>query len=157
MDLKRFAIIAFASGLFFGSVVGLAAASEQSVVLATVHQFIDGLNRSDVKSLVAACASPASIIDDFPPHTWQGPTACGDWAHAFDAANKRYKITDGIVTLATPWHVDVTGDRAYVVAPATYTYKQNGKPVRESGSILTVALKRVGGSWRMTGWAWAQH
>ena len=51
----------------------------------------------------------------------------------------------------------VTGDRAYVVVPANYTYRQRGKQVTESGSIMTVALKKVAAHWRITGWSWAMH
>ncbi|MDQ6768152.1 MAG: hypothetical protein M3Z41_10125, partial [Candidatus Eremiobacteraeota bacterium] len=65
--------------------------------------------------------------------------------------------TDEIVTLGTPWHVDVTGDRAYVVVPVTYAYKQNGKPGMESASVFTVALQKIAAGWRITGWAWAKH
>ena len=108
-------------------------------------------------SRTCACAAPSSIIDEFPPHHWQGATACADWANDFDADSKKNGITDSIVTLAEPSHVDITGDRAYVVVLATYTYKQNGKPMTEAGSIFTAALQKVAAGWRMTGWAWAKH
>ena len=134
-----------------------AAASEKTDVMATVYQFIDGFNKGDTKTALAACAAQSAIIDDFPPHEWQGATACADWANDFAADSKKNGITDPIVKLGKPRHVDVTGDRAYVVVPATYTYKQKGKPVTESGSILTVALQKVAAGWRMTGWAWAKH
>lgn len=129
-------------------------ASEQSNVMVPVHQFIDGLNKGDAKSALAACAPQTSIIDDFPPHQW---TACADWARDFDASSKQEGVTDGIVTLGTPRHVDVTGDRAYVVVPANYAYKVHGKPVTESGSIFTVVLRKFAAGWRITGWAWAKH
>jgi len=62
------------------------------------------------------------------------------------------------VTLAKPKHVDLTGERAYVVMPATYTYKESGKKVTESGSTMTVALqKSASGSWLITSWAWSKH
>jgi hypothetical protein len=51
----------------------------------------------------------------------------------------------------------VTGDRGYVVVPVTYTYKQNGKPVVEPGSVWTFALQKMSTGWHITGWAWAQH
>jgi ketosteroid isomerase-like protein len=140
--------------------VAPAAASEKSEkadIMATVNQFNDGMNKGDIKTALATCAAPSSIIDEFPPHEWQGATACADWANDFDAYNKKNGITDSIATLGKPRHVDVTGDRAYVVVPATYTYKQNGKPVTESGSTLTVALQKVAAGWRMTGWAWTKH
>ncbi len=55
---------------------GLAAASEQTNVMAPVHQFIDGFNKGDVKTAVAACADQTSIIDEFAPYSWDGPGAC---------------------------------------------------------------------------------
>ena len=157
MNFRRFAILTWIAGFIIVWAAGSATASEQTGVMATVHQFIDGFNKGDVKTALAACASRVSIIDDIPPHAWQGPTACSDWSSAYDANAKETGITDGIVTLGTPWHVDVTGGRAYVVVPVTYAYKQKGKPVTESGSIFTVALKKVAAGWRITAWAWAQH
>jgi ketosteroid isomerase-like protein len=146
------AAIAIAAG-----VASAAAASDRSDVMAVVNQFNDSLNKGDVPTAVATCASPVSIVDEFPPHAWQGADACTEWANAFAAYNEKNRITDPRVTLSKPWHVDITGDRAYVVVPATYTYKQNGKRVKESGSILTVALQKGSAGWRMSGWAWAKR
>ena len=50
--------------------------------------------------------------------------------------------------------IDITADRAYVVVPATYSYKEKGPPVTEPGSIWTLALKKGEAGWRITGWAW---
>ena len=137
--------------------MGFAAASESTDAMATVHQFVSGINTGDIKSALAACATPSSVIDEFPPHEWQGPTACADWLRDYNADSKRNGVTDGIVTLGKPWHVDVSGDRAYVVVPATYAYKQHGRQITESGSIFTVALRKLSTGWRITGWAWAKH
>jgi hypothetical protein len=134
-----------------------AGASEQSAVWATVHQFIDSFNKGDEKTGEAACASQAYIMDEFAPHQWIGADACTVWAHAYDANAAANGITDGFVALGTPWIVDVTGDRGYIVAPATYTYKQHGKPVTESGSVFTVVLKKAAAGWRITGWTWSKH
>jgi hypothetical protein len=149
----RKVIIAFTVAI----AAGLAAASEKSDVMAPVHQFVDAGNKGDTKAALAACAAQASIIDEFPPHAWQGATACSDWWNDFDAYNKKNGITDGIVTLGKSRHIDITEDRAYVVVPATYSYKQNGKQVTESGAIWTLALQKVATGWRITGWAWAKH
>jgi hypothetical protein len=133
------------------------AGSQEAAVMATVHQFVDGFNRGDAKSALAACATQASIIDEFPPHEWMGPTACEQWATDYAANAKREGITDGIVTLGKPWYLSVTGNRGYVVVPATYTYKEHGKPVSERDSIFTVALLKFAAGWRITGWAWSRH
>jgi hypothetical protein len=33
------------------------------------------------------CDSHLSILDEFPPHEWHGPTACADWWKALNAYN----------------------------------------------------------------------
>jgi ketosteroid isomerase-like protein len=136
---------------------GPAAASDKTDVMATVHQWVDGFNKGDTKSALAACADQTSILDEFPPHEWHGSGACSKWLKDFEADAKKNDITDGIVTLSKPRHVDVTADAAYVVAPVNYTFKQNGKPMNETGSVLTITLQKGAAGWRITGWAWAQH
>lgn len=136
---------------------GPARASQENAVMATVNRFIDGFNKGDAKMELGACAGSASIIDDFPPHEWQGTTACADWASAYAADAKKTNVTDGVVTLGKPWRVDVTGNRAYVVAPATFAYKDHGKSVTETGAVFTVALQNLPSGWRITGWAWSRH
>lgn len=125
--------------------------------MAAVNQFVDALNKGDLRAAAAACARPASVVDDFPPHEWQGSTACADWGAAFAAYNEQNGITNGVVRLGKPWHVDVTGDRAYVVVPASFAYRQHGKEVDESGSVFTLALRKMGAAWRIAGWSWADR
>lgn len=128
----------------------------QHQVMATVRQFVDGINHNDLKSAVAACAPQSSVIDEIPPHAWQG-NGCSDWAQSLVETNKAQGITDGVATISVPTRVAVDGNTAYVVAPAAYSYKQHGKPVTESGATLTVALKRIGGAWKIVSWAWSAH
>ena len=131
--------------------------SAQTAVLVSVRQFVDGFNKGDTKTLLAACADQTSILDEFPPHEWHGTGACAKWVSDFDADAKKNGITDGFVTLSNPSHVDITSNRAYVVVPANYTFKQKGKPVSEVGSIIMLALQKNATGWRITGWSWAKH
>jgi hypothetical protein len=137
--------------------VGVAAASDNAEVMATVHQFVDGFNKGDVKSALATCAEQTSIIDEFPPHEWHGAGACATWAQDYEADAKKNGITDPIVTLGKSRVVDVTADRAYLVFTTDYTYKQNGKPMKETGSTFIFALQKGDSGWRITGWAWGKH
>lgn len=132
-------------------------ATDKTEVMTAVHQFVDGFNKGDTKLALAACADQTTIIDDFSPHEWHGAGSCSKWMNDYDADAKKNGIADGIVTLGNARHVDVTNDRAYVVVPANYTYKKNGKPVMEHGSTLTVALQKGAAGWRITGWAWTKH
>jgi hypothetical protein len=47
--------------------------------MGTVHEYIDGFNKSDAKVMAATFAVPGSILDGMAPHVWQGPTATQDW------------------------------------------------------------------------------
>lgn len=130
-------------------------ASERTDAMAPVHQLVDGFNRGDWKSAVEACAASASVIDDFPPHAWQG-SGCQEWADGFVALSKQEGITQARITLGKPRHVDVTGDRAYIVVPVRLEFRVKGKSKRLP-SLLTAAVHKEAGGWRITGWAWADR
>ncbi|MGH9547139.1 MAG: hypothetical protein ACRD23_18180 [Terriglobales bacterium] len=148
-------LIALSLAVF--STFSMAQTSAQTAVLDSINQFVDGFNKGDTKTAVAACADETSILDEFPPHEWHGAGACAQWLSDFDADAKKNGITDGVVTLKKASHVDISSDYAYVVVPANYTFKQKGKPVSEAGSIITLSLKKGPDGWRITGWAWAKH
>ena len=156
MDFKR--VVTAAMTIVFALAIssGSALASEKADVVAAVHRYLDNLDKDKLETALAMCDTSVSILDEFPPHEWHGPTACADWWKALEAYNEKSGITDGDVTLGTPWTVEVTGDRAYFVAPMTYTYKQHGKPVRESAAFA-VALKRTQAGWRITAWAYSKQ
>src|ERR1035438_5911116 len=105
--------------------------SPQTAVMASVHRFVDSFNKGDTKTILAGCADQTSILDEFPPHEWHGTGACAKWLSDFDVDAKKNAITDGVLTLSNASHVDINGDRAYVVIPSNYTYKEKGKPVSE--------------------------
>jgi ketosteroid isomerase-like protein len=133
-----------------------AAGQDKSGVVAPVRQFVDAFNKGDTKAAAAACAPETSIIDEFPPHEWHGSGACAKWMNEYDADAKRRGITDGFVTLGSPRHVDISGNHAYLVFPVDYAYKEKGKPAKEIGSILTVALTKAANRWRINGWSWSE-
>ena len=133
------------------------AADERADVMAPVNQFINGFNKGDIKTALTACAEQTSIIDEFPPYEWHGAGACAAWAKDFDADAKKNGITDGVVTLGTPLHVDVDGSHAYVVIPSTYAFKLKGKAVKETGSLFTFAMLKGPNGWRIVGWSWAKN
>ena len=134
-----------------------AATAEEAKTLAVVNEFLTGFNTGDEKTLLAACAPQTTIIDDIPPHVWQGPAACREWKRAVDAFLKDSGETHVSVMLGKPSHNEVTGDRAYLVAPLTFKYEQGGKPVVDTGSLMVVSLYKTSGGWRITGWACAEH
>ncbi len=124
--------------------------------LAAVRQYIDGFNNGELKVMAATFIVPGSILDGMAPHVWQGPTATQDWYRDVLAEGEQHGATDYFVTLGEPLHNNVTGDSAYVVVPATMTFKVRGKQVAQSGAVFTVALRKLTEGWRIAAWAWAK-
>jgi ketosteroid isomerase-like protein len=129
-------------------------AADKEDIVATIHQFADNLDPKTIDKALAACDSPAAVLDEFPPHVWN---SCGDWAKAFGEYNEQKGITDADAKIGAPWSVDVDGDRAYAVCPATYTFKQHGKTMKEAHAVFTAAFRKTDSGWRITAWSWAKH
>ena len=129
--------------------------AQQTDVMASVNRFVEAFNKGDPRTMVKSCTAEPTIIDEFPPYAWHGIGACAAWVRDYNAFAKKSEITDEAMTLGKPTHVDVTGDRAYVVIPTDYTFKQKGKPGKEAGSEFTFVMQKVGTSWKVAGWAWA--
>ena len=124
--------------------------------LATVRQYIDAFNKGDTRLMAASFADPGSILDGMPPHVWHGPTAALDWYRDVLIEGKQHGASDYVVTLGEPLHNNVTGDSAYVVVPATMSFKMGGKQITQSGAVFTVALRKLADGWRIAAWAWAK-
>ena len=124
--------------------------------LSTIHRYIDAFNEGDVKGMAAAFAVPGSILDGMPPHVWSGPTAAEDWYRDVLINTKKEGASDFFVTAGAPQHMEVSGDAAYVVVPATMRFKVHGKYITQSGAVFTMALRRLSDGWRIAAWAWAK-
>ena len=153
MNIRFLAVMA--AGLCLAPFAGqhLFAADKDDIV-ATIHQFADNLDSKTMDKAIAACDTPTSIIDEFPPHAWQ---SCSEWFKAFGEYNEKSGVTPGDAKIGPPWSVDVTGDRAYFVAPATYAFKKQGKDFKELHAVFTAALRKTDAGWRITAWSWSKH
>jgi len=98
MKLKR-----FAGSLTFLFALAIAApasvASDKTDVVDAVRRYVDNLDPDKLQTALAMCDSQVSIIDEFPPHEWHGPTACADWWKGLLAYNDKSGVTDGNATL----------------------------------------------------------
>ena len=120
-----------------------------------VRHYVDAFNKGDLKAMTALFDPSGSILDGL-PHVWQGPTATQDWYRDVLVEGEQHGASDYFVTLGEPLHNDVTGDSAYVVIPATMTFKMRGKQVTQSDAIFTVALRKLTEGWRIAAWTWAK-
>ncbi len=124
--------------------------------MAAVRQYINAFNKGDEDAMAAIFAVPGSILDGVAPHVWQGPTASQDWYRDVLLEGEQHGASDYFVTLGEPLHNDTNGDSAYVVLPATMTFKVHGQQITQTGAIFTVALRKLDEGWRIAAWAWAK-
>ena len=124
--------------------------------IAAVRHYINAFNKGDREGMAAAFAVPGSILDGMAPHVWHGPTATQDWYRDVLIESEQHGASGYVVTLGEPLHNNVTGDSAYVVVPATMTFKVQGKQVTQSGAVFTVALRKLPEGRRIAAWAWAK-
>jgi ketosteroid isomerase-like protein len=124
--------------------------------VAAVGRYIDAFNKGDVDAMAECFAPSATILDGMAPHVWHGASAARDWHRDVLIEGEHAGAGDYRVSIGAPLHADITGDAAYVVLPATMTFKVRGQPVTQTGAVYTVALRRIGGEWRIAAWAWAK-
>jgi hypothetical protein len=138
--------------------LGAAASAQQATnteLMAPIQKFIDSFNKGDMAGAAAThAAGPGlAIIDEVPPYHWTGADAFKTWSEALDADAKKNGMTEPKVTVSAPTRVESSGDRAYVVVPAVFTYKLRGVPMREAAQMAFVLQKSASG-WLIQGWTW---
>lgn len=126
---------------------GPAYASSASDVQTMVEKLVSEINKGDAKSVAAACAPQAAIVDGFPPYAWH---TCLDWMNGYAANNKAIHATLGTLSIGKPTYTEVRGDHAYSVYPVTFTDTQNGKSFSYKGS-MAVTLQKIARGWVFTG------
>lgn len=124
--------------------------------VSAVQRYIEAFNLGDVQAMAAMCASPMSILDGMAPHVWHGPSATQDWYKDVLTEGEHLGAKGYRVTLGKPLTANVTGDAAYVVVPATMSFRLKDKQVTQSGALLTMALHKLPEGWRIASWAWTK-
>jgi ketosteroid isomerase-like protein len=124
--------------------------------MAAVRKYVDAFNRGDATAMATTFAGSGSILDGMAPHVWQGPTATQDWYKGVLVEGKQHDVSDHFITLGEPLHNNVTGDSAYLVLPASMTFKLSGEHITQSGAVFTVGLRKLSDGWRIAAWAWAK-
>jgi ketosteroid isomerase-like protein len=137
----------------FGGAAGAQPADPQ--LMAPIQKFMDSFNKGDVAGAAATHASTAdlTIVDEVPPFVWRGAKAFTAWSAALEADAKKNGIAEPMVSIAPATRVETSGDVAYVVVPATYSFKKGGVAMREAAQ-MTFVMKKTGGAWLIHGWTW---
>jgi hypothetical protein len=131
-----------------------AAHAGDAAVERPIRQMMEGFNKGDIKLVKALHVTSPTIIDETHPFVWSGPKAFDTWVTQLTKNEAQEGKTDGVVWFGDPVRESVVGDNAYVVAPCTYSFKQNGQAMRETGTI-TFALIKKRNDWKIASWAWS--
>ena len=145
--------IAIGLGTWFALGGQALAVTPNAAITATLNDYIAGLEKGDAKAVAATLAPDVSIVDEVPPYAWRGPGAFVAMGAALAAYDKKAGISEAGLTLSAPSRIEVTGDRAYVVAPGVFHFRQGGVNMHEPGTI-TFTLADGAGRWKITGWTW---
>jgi ketosteroid isomerase-like protein len=107
-----------------------------------------------MKAAGAPFEADVSIIDELAPFAWRGKDAFSTWLADFGKDLAKTGATEPLMTLGRASRTDVSGDSAYLVVPAVYTFKaKDGAAMREPGQFAFVLHKAAGG-WKIASWAW---
>ena len=124
-------------------------------LMVPIQKFVDAFNKGDAAGAKATHLSDAdlTIVDEVPPFIWRGADAFTAWAADLQADAKAHGETDQMVTLGKMTRAETSGDRAYVVVPAVYSFKRGSTAMRESAQ-MTFTLKKGADGWLIHSWTW---
>ena len=124
-------------------------------LMAPIQKFVTAFNKGDTAGAAATHAAEADlvIIDEVAPYLWRGAHAFQAWATDLEADAKKQGVTDQMVTISALTRAETSGDSAYVVVPAVYSFKQRGVAMRGTAN-MTFALKKAAAGWLIHGWTW---
>ena len=130
-----------------------AGADDKAEIRAMVERYVGDMS----PATASLCTEDAVIIDGSAPYVWRGPHACDDWRRDQLATAEKSNISEARLVLGQPLHLKVSGEAAYAVFPATLTYTKDHKAVSLPGNIWTVALRKVGGIWKIASWSFTDR
>jgi ketosteroid isomerase-like protein len=130
------------------------AASDVDAALATVRQFGEAINKGDFKTAIELQAPDVQIIDEVPPHHWQGQGAAMAWLKSWNDFATANGVSGQLMAWGDGARVEVEGEHAYVTRPGVFSFKRGEAKVSETG-MLGAALVKTADGWRISAWTWA--
>jgi hypothetical protein len=131
-----------------------AANAGDTAVEAPIRAMMAGFNKGDIALVKAQHVAAPTIIDNVAPYRWSGADGFDAWLSDLGKAEAAEGKSDGVVWFGDPVDEAVSGGRAYVVTPCSYTYKQHGQTMRETG-MTSFVLVNVADAWKVESWSWA--
>jgi hypothetical protein len=144
-----FAALAGASVVLVAS----AACADDAGVDGAINAFGTAFNKGDIPAAKLVMEPSVMIVDEVAPYAWNGPGALDEWLGDLAKSEAAEGKTGGVVAIEAPTRELVSGGNAYVIVPATYTFKKNGMLMRETAQ-MTFALAKGPTGWKIAAWTW---
>ena len=151
--MRYLTVAALVCFVIVGSSASAYAQTPDPQIVVPINKFLDAFNKGDMAGAAAAHAKDIVIVDEVPPFAWRGTQALQEWGAALQADSKKNGMSEEKVTLKAPTRIEMAGSDAYVVVPATFSFKQKGVAMHEV-SQMTFTLKKEATGWLITGWTW---
>ena len=119
----------------------------------TITQFSAALHAGDSKAAKNFLTARTVILDDVAPYYWAGANAFDRWQADLAKASAARGMSEEDAALGAPTRVEISGDRAYAILPATHTFKMKGRAMREAAQLTFILAKDTAG-WKITSWTW---
>lgn len=146
-------ILAGALLLAFAPSANAGDASTDTGVETAITQFSAALHSGDSKAAKNLLTTRTVILDDIAPYYWAGANAFESWQADLAKNSTTRGMTEEDADLGAPKRVEVSGDHAYAVLPATHTFRMKGRMMREKAQ-LTFILVKDAANWKITSWTW---
>jgi ketosteroid isomerase-like protein len=130
-----------------------AARAGDASVETAITQFSAALHAGDSKAAQTFLTARTVILDDVAPYYWAGANAFQSWQDDLAKASAARGMTEEDAQLGAPTRVEVSGDHAYAVLPATQIFKMKGRMMHEKAQ-LTFILVRDAAAWKIISWTW---
>ena len=147
--------LTIAAALVLALATSASAQPTNAELMAPITKFVNSFNKGDAAGAASTHVSgpELTIVDEVPPFVWRGVQAFQSWSADLDRDAKKNGMTEPMVTLGTPTRTETSGDSAYVIVPAVFTFKLKGTAMREAAQMTFVLTKGASG-WLIQSWTW---
>ena len=148
----KLAILAAAAALTLTAPCAMA--EDDAALMKPIDGFITSTGQGKTVEAFGYFTPSQSIIDEFAPYHWSGPKAASTWWAGFLADSKTSGMTEADMRLGQPKRILQSARHAYVVVPATLTFKLKGAAGHEDG-VFAFTLDKTAKGWRIAAFSWA--
>jgi len=123
-------------------------------VMQVITAAIYSTNDFNIEKVADLYTPNATIADDEPPYSWNGPTAGVQWVNAVEKVCKDNDLTKLKGSIEPINVFQQSADNVYIIVPVTYTGNLPGRSHFTAKGAFTFVLRMINGRWMIKSQAW---